>query len=252
MEKPKYPIESVDSALQILLHLKSQTAIGVSEAAEFLGVAPSTAHRLFQMLQYRGFAKQDASTRTYRAGPELLEIGLKAVRDIDLRGRARPVIEGLRDRLNETVHLMMREGTDVRFIGGVESKKAVRVTSRVGMLLPAHATAAGKSLLAQLTPAQIRELYPSSRLPGVTDATIRRRSELEKELAEVRERGYAVNQGESEEDVSAVGAAIVDRQGRAHGALAIAVPSTNIDESRFEVLGEEVMKACEELGSEIE
>lgn len=252
MEKPKYPIESVDNALRILLQLKLQRVIGVSDAAELLGVAPSTAHRLLQMLQYRGFARQDAETRAYRAGPELLEIGLMAVRGIDLRGRARPAIERLGASLNETVHLVVREGTDVRFVDGVESTKALRVTSRTGILLPAHCTAGGKSLLAQLSKAEFRDLYPSSRLPVVTEASVRRRSELEQELAEVRELGYATNFGESETDVSAVGAAIIDRQGRPHGAVAVAVPSSRLAEAEVGELGSVVVATCREIGSAIE
>lgn len=252
MEKPKYPIESVDKALLLLLQLKEQESIGVSDAGDLLEVAPSTAHRLLQMLQYRGFVLQDVETRTYRAGPELLEVGLKAVRNIDLRDRARSPIERLRDRLNESVHLLVREGTDVRFIDGVESNKAVRVTSRTGILLPAHCTSGGKALLAQLGKAQLRELYPTGSLPTVTGASIQRRAALEKELAKVRARGFATNFGETEADVSAVGSAVLDRHGRPHGAVAIAVPSSKLDDARVEDLGVAVMETCQDIGSTIE
>ncbi|MBW3560988.1 MAG: IclR family transcriptional regulator [Actinobacteria bacterium] len=252
MEAPKYPIESVDNALRLILQLKDQDTIGVTDASELLEVAPSTAHRLLQMLQYRGFAVQDPETRVYRAGPQLLEVGLKAVREMGLRTSARPVLERLSERLNETVHLLVREGTEVRFVDGVESSRALRVTSRTGVAMPAHCTAGGKALLAELAPEELRELYPGRRLPTVTNASISRRSELEKGLEGVRERGYATNFGETETEVSAIAAAIRDRKGRPLGAIAVAVPSSRLDTAEVDDIGAEVITAAKEVGSEIE
>ncbi len=252
MEKPKYPIESVDNALKLLLRFKEQEVLGVSDAGELLGVAPSTAHRLLAMLQYRGFAVQDERTRTYRAGPALLEIGLKAVRDMSLRERARPALERLSKELNETVHLLVREGADVRFVDGVESSRVVRVTSRIGILLPAHCTAGGKALLAEMSTDDLRELYPASKLPALTPESLTRRSDLERELEQIRDQGYATNLGESESEVAAVGAAIRDQQGRAPGALAVAIVASHLDERRLTTIADEVVDACEEIGTAIE
>jgi len=252
MDKPKYPIESVDNALRLLLRFKEGDGLGVSDAGELLGVAPSTAHRLLSMLQYRGFAVQDDDTRTYHVGPALIEIGLKAIRDMSLRSAARPALENVSALLDETVHLLVREGTDVRFVDGVESSRTLRVTSRIGLVLPAHCTAGGKVLLADLDPKTLRSLYPASRLPGLTPRSLVRRSDLEKELALIRERGYALNVGESEDDVTAVASAVRDGQGRVRAAIAVAVPSSRTKGDRPAQLAEAVTAAAVEVRAQLE
>ncbi len=249
MDKPKYPIESVDNALKLLLEFKERESVGVSEAGEHLGVAPSTAHRLLSMLQYRGFAVQDEESRTYRPGPALIEIGLKAVRDMSLMRQARPALERLSEQLQETVHLLIREGADVRFVDGIESARALRVTSRTGMLLPAHCTAGGKALLAELDPEALRELYPTPTLPGLTPRSVRRRADLERELVSVRQRGFATNVGESEDDVTAVGVAVRDHRGRQRAAIAVALPSVRAHPQRLEEIALVAMAGAQELGT---
>ncbi len=249
MDRPKYPIESVDNALKLLLQFKERASLGVSEAGEHLGVAPSTAHRLLTMLQYRGFAIQDEESRIYRAGPALIEIGLKTVRDMSLLRQARPAIERLSELLDETVHLLVLEGADVRFVDGTESSRALRVTSRTGLLLPAHCTAGGKALLAGLDPQALRELYPLPTLPGLTPRSVRRREDLERELIGVRKRGYATNQGESEDDVTAVGVAVRDHRGRQRAAIAVALPSARATGERLDEIAVAAIAGAAELGT---
>jgi DNA-binding IclR family transcriptional regulator len=110
MKPPNYPIESVDNALRLLLSLLERQSMTVSDASELLGVAPSTAHRLLAMLQYRGFVDQDKLTKRYRSGPVLLKLGLTAVRQMDLRQHARPVLERLSKEIAETVNLVVLQG----------------------------------------------------------------------------------------------------------------------------------------------
>ncbi len=252
VDKPKYPIESVDNALRLLLEFREREGFGVSEAGEHLGVAPSTAHRLLSMLQYRGFAVQDEESKTYRPGPALIEIGLKAVRDMSLLRQARPAIERLSELLGETVHLLVREGADVRFVDGVESVRALRVTSRTGLLLPAHCTAGGKALLAELDRDVLRELYPSPTLTGLTARSTRRRADLERELVSVRGRGFAINVGESEDDVSAVGVAVRDHRGRQRAAIAVALPSVRASGERLDEIATAALASAHELSSLID
>lgn len=151
---PSYPIESVDNALKLLHMLREQSHIRVSDASRAIGVARSTAHRLLAMLQHHGFVQQDPFSRAYIAGPALLDFGLAALRDRDIRTHARPFLEALGRESGETVHLaILQGGSDVLFLDCVESMKAVRVGNRTGLILPAHCSSAGKALLAALPPA---------------------------------------------------------------------------------------------------
>ena len=223
---PKYPIESVDNALRLILALRETPLLSVQQASSELGVAPSTAHRILAMLRHRGFVEQDPDTRGYRAGPTLVEVGLSALRDLDIRRDARPDLERLVAELDETAHLTVLRGTRVLFIDGIESSRVLRAAARIGHSLPAHATASGNAMLAALPDEVLLERYPHERLEGVTKRTVTSRRSLLRRLAEIRERGYAVNDGESEDDVVAVAAAIRTREGASRGAITVAGPAT--------------------------
>lgn len=227
--EPKYPIESVDNALRLLLRLRQTPLLTVQQASAELGVAPSTAHRLLATLRHRGFVEQDPGTRAYRAGPVLTEVGLAGIQELDIRRAARPHLERLVAELQETAHLTVLRGTTVLFLDGVESPRILRAAARVGHSLPAHATASGSVMLASLPEETLLELYPAERLEPLTKRTVTSRRALFSRLAEVRELGYAVNEGESEDDLVAVAVAIRAGDGLARGAVTVAGPTTRFD-----------------------
>ncbi|MEU1202730.1 IclR family transcriptional regulator [Streptomyces sp. NPDC005813] len=246
---PQYPIESVDRALRLLLMFSDRSEVRLSDAREALGVGQSTAHRLMAMLVFHGFVQQDPVTRVYRAGPALMEIGLSVVNRMDLRVVARPILESLSAATGETVHLGVLEEGQVRFLDGVESDLALRVSGRVGRVLPAHATSLGKAMLAQLPLDAVHALYPREALPPVTARTMTRRSELTEELERVRARGYAVNVEESEEGVTSVGKAVVRPGGEVVGALSVAAPLSRTDDDKRERRAALLAEACEKLAA---
>jgi DNA-binding IclR family transcriptional regulator len=228
---PAYHLESVDNALRILLLLDERGVLRVYEAAEELGVARSTAHRLLATLRYRGFVAQDPQGRVYRPGHALAQLGLHAFARRDIRQVARPHLERLCTELAETVHLMVLEGNGVRFVDGVEGTQTVRVGLRVGILLPAHATAGGKALLAALPAEQVRDLYPRG-VPVLTPGTLATLEQIAEELREVSRAGYATNFGESAEGVAAVAVAVHDPLRSPIGAVAVAAPQERMPRAR--------------------
>jgi DNA-binding IclR family transcriptional regulator len=230
---PRYPIDSVDNALRLVTLVAERESVSVADAAAELGVARSTAHRLLAMLQHHGFAEQDAVRRAYVPGPALTRLGLAALRDLDVRAAGRRVLEAIVEEVRETAHLIMRRGASAVFVDCVESPRSVRAGSRTGDVLPAHCTAGGKALLAELDPAALERLYPEEELPGLTASSIATRATLRAELAGVRERGYATNQVESEEDLHAVARAVRDPVGRIVGSITVAAPRLRLPPDRF-------------------
>lgn len=248
-DRPAYPIESVDHALRLLLILREHKELRVAEAADQLGVARSTAHRLLAMLRYRGFVTQD-SGRVYRPGPVFFEIGLSAVQSLDIRRIAHPHLDALGRELGETVHLMTLEGNGVRFVDGIEGTGVLRVGTRTGMLLPAHCTSGGKALLAELSADELHALYPRG-LAAVTDATITDLANLKRELAATRKRGYGVNFDESERGVSAISVCVRDQLGRALAAVAAGVPSVRFPRSRIPEFVASLCRTAERISADL-
>jgi IclR family acetate operon transcriptional repressor len=229
---PAYPISSVDNALRLLQLFREQDSVRLTEACAYLNVAHSTAHRLLAMLVHHGFVRQDTRSRAYRPGPTLIEIGLAVVQKMDIRSQARPLLERLNDRFDETVHLVMLEGTEVRYMDAVESTRALRVAPRTGSLLPAHCTSAGKALLAELTDDEVRKLYADpAALTRQTDRSFASVAQLVAALEEIRVNGFATNFEESEEGVGSVAIVIRDPAGDAVAAVAVAVPTNRLTQA---------------------
>jgi len=228
-ERPAYPIASVDKALRLLMLFREQTRVRLSEASEHLGVAHSTAHRLLAMLAYHGFVRQERDSRAYVAGPALVEIGLAAIRRMDIRLHARPVLEDLASSFAETAHLAVLEGATVRYLDAVESSRALRVAARTGATLPASCTASGKAMLAMLPESEVAEMFADDKLPALTQRSVTNLENLLTELRETRERGYALNTEESEDGVASVAVPILGRKDAPAAALVVSAPVTRLD-----------------------
>jgi len=227
---PNYAVRSVDHALQLAVMLQVEGPLGVGQAAERLGVAPSTAHRLLAMLVYRDFAVRGDDHR-YAAGPVLsLGAGSRS-RTALLRTAAMPHLAALVARVQESANLQILAGDHVRFIGSVECTQVLRVGDREGMVFPAHLTSGGKVMLADLPPDRLAALYGEERWADRAGRPVF--AALQRELRTVRRQGFAVNAGRTESGVTAVGRAVRDENGRAEAAVSVSMPSSRFSRDRL-------------------
>ena len=221
--RPSYAIASVDHALLLATTLQVEGPLTVSDAAERLGVARSTAHRLLSMLCYRDFAVQDGDRR-YSAGPVLSLAARTHSRAALLRAVAMPHLQALAERVVESTNLIVLAGDHVRFIGSVEGTQALRVGNREGMVFPAHQTSGGVLLLADLPPERFEEIYSDERWADRSDKRPDR-SALRREMRLARGRGFAINNGRTETGVTAIGRAVHGGDGLAEAAVSISLPT---------------------------
>jgi len=248
-QAPRYPIRSVDKALRLLVLFLTDDRIRVKDAARTLGVATGTAHRLLAMLQYRGYVTKDPGTKLYAPGPMLVSIGVQASRQHDVGKLARPYMERMRQRFDETIQLATLRGAEVYFVEAVESSLTLKVTSRAGMFRPAHCTSVGKALLAELPSGRVVELYGGvETLEPCAPSSISSLSELLRTLEAVRSDGYAINYGELEEGIGSVAAAIRDPRGRAVAALGVGAPRARLDDRRVQELAVAVRQVAADIG----
>jgi IclR family acetate operon transcriptional repressor len=234
--KPAYSIDSVDHALQLAVLLQQAGPLRVSEAAERLGVARSTAHRLLAMLVYRDFAAQDTDRR-YTAGPVLTAAatGEPVAR---LRRLALPHLRALTERTAETANLVVVLGDSVRFVVTVECTQVLRVGDREGRTLPAHLASGGKAVLAGRPEAEVAALYSGSTVDVAA---------LLRELRRVRRRGFALNDRSTEPGVTAVGRAVRVPAGDTPAALSIAMPTARFHRDRLAGLAAELAVTAERI-----
>jgi IclR family acetate operon transcriptional repressor len=219
---PAYPISSVDNALRLLLMFRDQRRLRLSDVASSLEVATSTAHRLLAMLMHHDFVRQESDLRTYVPGPALLEIGFAAVRNMDIRVHARPILTDLAMKVNETVHLAQLEGQFVRYLMAAESNHGLRVADRTGQLHAAFSSASGKAMLADLSDAKLEKLF--LRAAGEDPIDL---DKLKAELDFVREHGYATNARDGGEIVS-LATAVRDKDGVTVASISASAPATRM------------------------
>ena len=247
--RPSYAIASVDHALRIATMLQLEGELTVSQVAERLGVARSTAHRLLTMLVYRDFAVQDES-RVYRAG-QVLELAAHSRSQTSrLRTASLPHLHHLVDVVGESANLVIRTGDTARFIASVECQQSLRVGTREGMVFPAHRVTGGLLLLAELTDEQLEAVYAPERYterPGERPDVVR----LRKELTRIRTNGFALNEGRSERGVVAVGVPVRDAAAVARAGLSISMPSVRYDRNQLPSLVAALRLAAKGIESEL-
>jgi len=227
--KPNYPIKVLEKAFSILdLMLEKGTPLSILEISRELGMSLSTVHRILDTLRFWGYVEQSALTQNYSLGFKLVELGMAKLRQVDWLKESAPLVKKLRDLTQETVHLSVLAEGEVLCLMKEESSRTIKMSSYVGKRGPLHCTASGKVLLAHLNEEERQRIIQEKGLTRFTSFTITTEQELEKELAEVRMRGFAVDRGEHEEEVNCISAPIRDHSGEVIAALSVSGPSFRI------------------------
>jgi DNA-binding IclR family transcriptional regulator len=213
-------IQSIERAAAILRLLSGRThRLGVVDLAGELGLPKGTVHGLLRTLQRVGFVEQDEETGKYQLGAALLHMGSSYLDGNELRTRALNWSDSLAARTHESVRIGTLHEGQVLIVHHVFRPDDSLQTLDVGALLPAHASALGKLLLAHH--AYVAGELAKNGLESFTDATITDGRRLERELERVRERGWAADIGELVDGEVSIAAPIIDRRGVAVGAIGI-------------------------------
>ncbi|AGB36943.1 IclR family transcriptional regulator [Natronococcus occultus] len=231
MESGHRPVETVDTAFEIVDLLKRRDGAGITAIADELGLAKSTVYRHVKTLEARELLVRDGDT--YRIGMRFLDYGVYVRNRHPLYEFVQPKVDELADETDEKVWCVIEEHGVGVHIYGAEGRHSVRTHARIGKRTPLHQFAAGKAILANLPDERVEEIVDRRGLAATTDRTITDRSELAEQLATIRKRGYAFNREESVRGVHAVGAPIRDESGTAIGAISVAGPANRLRGDRL-------------------
>ncbi|HEY7076450.1 MAG TPA: IclR family transcriptional regulator [Solirubrobacteraceae bacterium] len=215
-------IQSIERAAAILRLLSGRRRLGVGELAGELGLPKGTVHGILRTLVLVGFVEQDADSGKYQLGAALLHMGSSYLDGNELRARALNWSDSLAARSTESVRIGTLHDRQVLVVHHVFRPDNSRQALEVGALLPAHATALGKVLLAHH--AYVALELMADGLHAFTPATITDPARLQEELAAVRERGWAADMEELVEGQTSIAAPIQDRNGLTVGAIGIFGP----------------------------
>ena len=208
-------IPAARNALGIVRYLARRTGpVRAATLARDLTLPRSSAYQLIAVLMEEGFVVHYPEEHTYGLSSFVAELGTAAGRSERLDRLARPLMERLVERapIPVVAHLSVLSGSDVIYAARVQGFRAPTTISRTGVRLPAHLTATGRAMLAQLPHAQVRALFPTKdRLTRRAAAGPETLAELDRILDDTRARGWAVEQGDITEDYASVAASALDR-----------------------------------------
>lgn len=168
----KYIVPGLDRGLRILCEFsRREPVLSSPELARRLGIPRSTVFRLLTTLERMGFVERDAGGRDYCLGLGVLRLGFECLASKELAELGKPILEKLRDEINYTCNLVVRDGRSVVYVVRSVVSSPYSNTVQLGTRLPAHATLLGRVLLSDLSFAQLQELYPEEQLQAATAKT---------------------------------------------------------------------------------
>ncbi|MEU7551450.1 IclR family transcriptional regulator [Streptomyces sp. NPDC044571] len=207
-------------------------------------VPKSSTFRILASLVEQGFVRVDADSR-YGVGPRLRELSA-------LVGGGEPadigrILGELQQATGQTVHLALHTGESLTYIRKLEGGQPFRTASRIGMRMPLHSTAVGKSILAHLPEEEFDAFVRAAGLPERTPRTLTDVRALRAELALVRARGYALDDEENEPAVRCVGAPVLDAGGHPVGGVSVTTLAPLVAREEIESYAPMVRAAAEAL-----
>ncbi|WP_133917564.1 IclR family transcriptional regulator [Streptomyces sp. NBC_00582] len=240
-------VQSVDRAVSVLEILAQRGEAGVSEVAAEIDVHKSTAFRLLGALETRGLVEQTAERGKYRLGFGLVRLAGAVTGRLDITQQGRQVCERLSEEIGETVNIAVLQEHYAVNLHQVRGPGAVGTHNWVGQLTPLHATSSGKILLAHLPAGARTAVLGASGLRKLTAHTLTARTELEENLTEALERGYAMTLEELEIGLHAMAAPIRSRDGEVIAALSASGPAYRFTEERIHALAPRLLEGAEEI-----
>ena len=238
-------VQSVDRALTILGILARLGEAGVTEIAAELGVHKSTAFRLVATLESHGMVEQNEDRGKYRLGVGVLRLAGATTARLDVVQEARPICRKLAGDSGETVNIAVLSDRSALYLDQVAGQSALQSHNWVGQHIPLHATSNGKVLLSGLSADEVDSRLP--KLPSYTSDTVTSRARLRRELAEVRDQGYAVAVDELEVGLTAIAAPIRNAHGDVIASLSVSGPTFRLSEPRVKELVPVVQDAADEV-----
>jgi DNA-binding IclR family transcriptional regulator len=222
-DSPKNSIQVITRAVSVLRALEGEPdGLSLGQIALRVDLARSTVQRIVDALRAEQFVIAASPTAGVRLGPALIRLAASA--SVEFDQITRPIMSDLSQAIGETVDLSVLKGNVAIFTDQVQGIHRLRAVSAIGESFPLHCTANGKAILSVLSDDKVVRLLRNP-MPKITPNTITKSAELLKEIESCRRIGFAVDNEEHTEGISAVGTGFLDPMGRAI-ALSIPVPTT--------------------------
>jgi DNA-binding IclR family transcriptional regulator len=251
---PASKVPAAENTLRILRYMASRRGpVSATAIAAALGLPRSSVYHLLAVMQENGFVLHLPQERVYGLGIAAFELSSAYTRQEPLARLGRPLLAGLVDRVGESAHLAVLHGRDVLYLVEERAKNRPSLVTDVGVRLPAHLTASGRAILAALPASQLRALFPDKDAFTVRqpDPVITGYRQLKSHLEQVRQRGYATEEGDVTPGFGSLAVAALDHVGWPAAAVAVTFLSHRVGADQRQVLLAELRSAAAEVSHRI-
>lgn len=246
-DRLKYSSPAVEKAFAVveLISLHPE-GLRMTDIVDRLELPKTSTFVMLRSLEQMGYLMIDSSNR-YRLTLRLFELGVRAMNQVDIISLGRPFLERLVDKIGLTAHLASLEGSDAVYLARTDAPGLIRFDTFVGKRAPAHLTAVGKAILAYLPGDELDALLPTLNLAAGTDRAVHSARALRHELAEIREAGYAVEDGEEVEGVRCVAAPIQADGKRVVASVGVIQLRSQLGDERLPAVAAELMQTARSI-----
>lgn len=249
MHKQRYYLQGLGRALSLLEVLKDGGSCSLTAIAEQLHFDKTTVYRMLSTFAKHGWVRQDPESRKYELGLKPIEYAYGVLSGLRIRKEARPFLAHLQEVTGETAMLALIENYRIVCVDLVESHASLRFQLEIGETVLPHCTALGKAIIAHVPKQDLPHIVGDEPFPRFTPNTITDYEQLDRELEQIRRRGFAVDNHEFVEGATCIGAAVYDYTGSVVGGVSISAPSARVSTARLHQFGEQLVEAASTISS---
>lgn len=240
-------MQSLDRALNVLTAVAGTDRSSLTDLSQALDIPTATTHRILTTLQKHGYVRFDEERQEWMIGIGAYRAGATYLKRNNVIEIGQPVLRRLMRETGETANLAVPDGSNVVFVGQVETENPIRAFFPPGSRTRMHASGTGKAILATMAEDRLQRFFRDEDLPRHTAHTLTDRAALEDDLRKTRACGWSHDHAERYEGMSCIGAAIFDQSGQPCAGISVSGPSGRFTGDRIDTIGKIVKDAADEI-----
>ena len=249
----RYIVPALRRGLSLLrLFSSERRVISVPEMVRDLGVSRATAFRLAYTLEADGYLQRAPHSMAYQLGLNVLSLGFEYLGSLGVAEIARPILEGLRDRIDASVHMGMRHGLEAVYVLSAPSRHRLRSAVNVGSHMPIHATSIGRALLFDTSLDELHAMFDGVEMTSFSSQTPTTVETLHAQLEKERKRGYVSYRSAFAPGIASVAAPVRDQGGYIIAGINVSdTESLPVMQDRNGTLKDEVLRAAAAISRDL-
>jgi len=249
---PKYPVQTVEKALEIIELLTGNQyidGVSISELSKELELGKSTVHRIIETMEAKGYIHQDNDTKKYHLSWKLFELGNSIPRRRNLFTMDTTLLQALCDKFQETVNMGVRVDDSVVTIHKINPTSSLIANLQIGTREALHATAMGKALMSQMTREEIVKLLGTGPYEQFTSKTIKDVDQLTENINIIRGRGYSLDDEEYRAGLTCISVPLKNYRNEIVAAISISGATIRMTEDKLNEIQKELKHVAERLSA---